>query len=422
MTENKTEQAGGGLKSALGALPMDRLKDELQDALKALGEKGLETVQERISGATDSLNGIADNGGLMTKVAKGGVEAVAEGESPVKGAVKGGLSGVKDKVKSAVTGGGSKSPKATKATNIIESIDVGVPIDVAYNTWTQFQDFSNFMKKIDGIDQQDEVKVNFKAQVFWSHRQWEATILDQVPNDRIVWRSKGAKGHVDGAVTFHELAPNMTRILVVLEYYPQGFMERTGNIWRAQGRRARLELKHFRRHVMTRVILNPEEIEGWRGEIRESEVVRSHEEVVEEEQAAQEQEEYGEGEYEAEEEPEGEYDEYEEEGEPEEGEPEAEYEEAEEAPAEEEPEAEYEEEGEAEEAEPEAEYEEAEEEPAEEEVAEEEPAEEEPAEEEAAEEEPAEEEAAEEEPAPKPRKRTASKRTASKRTSTRKRS
>ena len=391
MTENKTEQAGGGLKSALGALPMDRLKDELQDALKALGEKGLETVQERISGATDSLNGIADNGGLMTKAAKGGVEAVAEGESPVKGAVKGGLSGVKDKVKSAVTGGGSKSPKATKATNIIESIDVGVPIDVAYNTWTQFQDFSNFMKKIDGIDQQDEVKVNFKAQVFWSHRQWEATILDQVPNDRIVWRSKGAKGHVDGAVTFHELAPNMTRILVVLEYYPQGFMERTGNIWRAQGRRARLELKHFRRHVMTRVILNPEEIEGWRGEIRESEVVRSHEEVVEEEQAAQEQEEYGEGEYEAEEEPEGEYEEYEEEGEPEEGEPEAEYEEAEE-------------------------------EPAEEEVAEEEPAEEEPAEEEAAEEEPAEEEAAEEEPAPKPRKRTASKRTASKRTSTRKRS
>ena len=422
MTENKTEQAGGGLKSALGALPMDRLKDELQDALKALGEKGLETVQERISGATDSLNGIADNGGLMTKAAKGGVEAVAEGESPVKGAVKGGLSGVKDKVKSAVTGGGSKSPKATKATNIIESIDVGVPIDVAYNTWTQFQDFSNFMKKIDGIDQQDEVKVNFKAQVFWSHRQWEATILDQVPNDRIVWRSKGAKGHVDGAVTFHELAPNMTRILVVLEYYPQGFMERTGNIWRAQGRRARLELKHFRRHVMTRVILNPDEIEGWRGEIRESEVVRSHEEVVEEEQAAQEQEEYGEGEYEAEEEPEGEYEEYEEEGEPEEGEPEAEYEEAEEAASEEEPEAEYEEEGEAEEAEPEAEYEEAEEEPAEEEVAEEEPAEEEPAEEEAAEEEPAEEEAAEEEPAPKPRKRTASKRTASKRTSTRKRS
>ena len=59
------------------------------------------------------------------------------------------------------------------------------------------------------------------------------------PHERIVWRSKGAKGYVDGAVTFHELTPDLTRILVVLEYHPQGFFEKTGNLWRAQGRRAR---------------------------------------------------------------------------------------------------------------------------------------------------------------------------------------
>src|SRR4051794_20768965 len=61
-------------------------------------------------------------------------------------------------------------------------------------------------------------------------------------------------------------------------------MERTGNIWRAAGRRAGLELKHFRRHVMTRTILNPDEAEGWRGVIEDGEGVRAHEEVVEEEQ------------------------------------------------------------------------------------------------------------------------------------------
>ena len=160
----------------------------------------------------------------------------------------------------------------------------GVPISVAYNQWTQFQDFSGFMKKVDNVEQKDEVKVDFKAQVFWSHRTWEATITEQVPDDRIVWRSSGEKGHVDGAVTFHELAPRLTRILVVLEYYPQGLFERTGNIWRAPGRRARLELKHFRRHVMTQTILEPDELEGWRGEIHDKEVTRSHEEVVEEEQ------------------------------------------------------------------------------------------------------------------------------------------
>ena len=134
----------------------------------------------------------------------------------------------------------------------------------------------------------DETKTKWKAQIFLSHREWESTILEQVPDEKIVWRSSGEKGHVDGAVTFHELSPNLTRILVVLEYYPQGLFERTGNLWRAQGRRARLELKHFRRHVMTEVLQNPDDVEGWRGVIEDGKVKRTHDEVVEEEQQEQE--------------------------------------------------------------------------------------------------------------------------------------
>jgi hypothetical protein len=265
---------------------------------------------------------------------------MAKGESPVKGALKGAVSGVKDKV----TGGGKGgkgSPKATKAINIIEEIDVGVPVTVAYNQWTSFNEFPSFMKKVKNVDEEtdEETTISWKAQVFWSHRTWEAKILQQVPDERIVWRSKGEKGHVDGAVTFHELGPNLTRILVVLEYYPQGFMERTGNIWRAQGRRARLELKHYRRHVMTRTILDPDEVEGWRGIIEDGEVVKTHEEVVEEEEQQRQEAEDAEGSDEYDEgEPEDEYDEeyaeegepedeYEEEAEPEEGEAEDEYEE-----------------------------------------------------------------------------------------------
>jgi hypothetical protein len=141
------------------------------------------------------------------------------------------------------------------------------------------------MKKVENVEQADDEKLNWKAQVFWSHRTWEATILEQSPEEKIVWRSKGAKGHVDGAVTFHELAPNLTRIVVVLEYYPQGMFERTGNLWRAQGRRARLELKHFQRHVMTGTILHPDDLEGWRGVISDGEVVKDHETALKEEQA-----------------------------------------------------------------------------------------------------------------------------------------
>ncbi len=309
--------------------PMDKLRDVSQDLMKALGEKAMSSVTDRVGGITDKFEDIAGGGPIGKAVAKGG-EAAAEGESPVKGALKGAVSGVKDKITGGGGGGGGGS-KPTKAINIIESIDVGVPITVAYNQWTQYDEFPSFMKKVENVDEMDDedTKINWKAQVFLSHRSWEATIIEQHPDERIVWKSTGAKGHVDGAVSFHELGPNLTRILIVLEYYPQGFMEWMGNRWRAQGRRARLEIKNFRRHVMTRTILNPDDVEGWRGIIEDGEIVKTHDEVVEEEQQEQdeqdEQDEYddyegeesdeGEEPEEDDEEPEDEYDEEESESE-----------------------------------------------------------------------------------------------------------
>ena len=158
---------------------------------------------------------------------------------------------------------------------------MGVPVQLAYDQWTQFADFPSFMKKLEQVEQVSDEKLKWKAQVFWSHRTWESMILEQVPAERIVWRSKGAKGYVDGAVTFHELTPDLTRILVVLEYHPQGFFEKTGNLWRAQGRRMRLELKNFQRHVMTSTVLHPDDVEGWPGEIRDGEVVEPEQDEYE---------------------------------------------------------------------------------------------------------------------------------------------
>ncbi|NIK61613.1 SRPBCC family protein [Kribbella shirazensis] len=396
MAERSRSEDQNGFRSILDELPVDRLKSELQDALAAAAERTAEAASDKISGLAERLTDVAANGGVTGKALAEGGKAAATGGSPLLGALKGGVMGAKDKAAEALGGGsgsgGKKNP--LKATTIIESIDVGVPIEVAYNQWTQFQDFSGFMKKVEQVEQESDEKLEFKAKILWSHRSWQATILEQVPEDKIVWRSKGDKGHVDGSVTFHELAPNLTRIIVVLEYYPQGLFERVGNIWRAQGRRARVELKHFQRHVMTRVVLHPDEVEGWRGEIHggsaepgdESEEESAEEEPEDEYEDEEEPEdEYEEDEYAdedeyAEDEDEGEEEgEYEDEGDEEEAEPEDEY--AEEEPAEEEePEDEYEEdeyedegeeageyedEGDEEEAEPEDEY--AEEEPAEEE-------------------------------------------------------
>jgi uncharacterized membrane protein len=333
----------------------DMLKDASLTLVKALGDKAMGSVSDKVSGLTDKFEGIADGSGPVGQAVSKGGEAAAKGDSAVGGAVKGAVSGVKDKI----TGGGASKggSKPTKAINIVETIDVGVPVRVAYNQWTQYDDWSTMMKKVENADHpdDDEPKVKFKAQIFLSHRQWEATITDQIPDERIVWKSEGPKGHVDGAVTFHELGPNFTRILIVLEYYPQGPFEWVGNRWRAQGRRARLEFKNYRRHVMTRTILDPDAVEGWRAVIEDGEIVKSHEEVVEEEQQeeAENQDdaegEESEDEYEeSEEEPEDEYEDSEEE-------PEDEYEDSEEdeEEPEEDAEDEYEEETDGEEEEPE---------------------------------------------------------------------
>jgi uncharacterized membrane protein len=266
---------------------MDKLKDLSQELMRNLGDKALDGVNGKLTGLTDKLTDLGEGSPVAKAAAKAG-EASAEGKSPLLGGLKGAASGLKDKVTGGAPKGGGGGG-ATKSTNIIETIDVGVPVSVAYNQWTEFGAFPSFMKKVENVEAQEDNKLKFKAQIFLSHRTWEATILEQVPDERIVWRSKGEKGHVDGAVTFHELAPNLTRILVVLEYYPQGLFEKTGNIWRAQGRRARAELRHFRRHVMTRTILEPDEAEGWRGTIEDGEVVEDHEEALEREEQEQEQ-------------------------------------------------------------------------------------------------------------------------------------
>ena len=266
--------------------PMDRLKGEAGGLVGALADRATSSLLGKVEGATGRLTDYVEGGGgpgLMAAVT--GAKNLAEGKGPARSVFGAGFAGLKEKV-SGLFGRkkGGQGRQKLKVTNIAETIDVGVPRHVAYNQWTQFRDFPTFTKKVENVEQEEDEKLHWKAQIFWSHREWDANILKQVPDECIVWRSKGAKGHVDGAVTFHEVTPDLTRILLVLEYHPQGMFERTGNLWRAQGRRARLELKHYRRHIMSNVLLNPDDVEGWRGEIEDGEVVKDHETALEEEQ------------------------------------------------------------------------------------------------------------------------------------------
>ncbi|GAA4577342.1 SRPBCC family protein [Planotetraspora kaengkrachanensis] len=308
MAGQATEQTREGpLKAGIKELPTARLGQEFQGLATAVAERALSNLTGKIDGLAGRLTGYVEDGGtglmeaVTGKSGSGMLSSLARGPgvSGLLGSLTGSEGGgshpmrsalatyAKEKVKgifSRLGGGKGGRSKKLKLTNIVESVDIGAPLRVVYDQWTQFEQFPSFMKKVETVNQKSDEKLDWKAQVWWSHRTWEATILEQTPDKLIVWRSQGPKGHVDGAVTFHEVTPDMTRVLLVMEYHPQGMFERTGNLWRAQGRRVRLELKHFRRHVMTQALLHPDEIEGWRGVIHDSQVVKDHETAVQEEQ------------------------------------------------------------------------------------------------------------------------------------------
>lgn len=302
MTETTTglQDRVRGSDSDTGDVLADALKDAGERLLNLVVERAAQMATEQVEGLSDRLTEYAENGGSGLMAALSGGRALANGRSPLRGVFSSGITGVKESVtgvKESVKGvfsrsgdgggGGGGGGDDVKAVNIVEDIDVGLPLRTTYDLWTQYEDFPRFMKKVENVSQESDEKTSWKAQVFWSHRTWEATTVEQVPDSHIVWRSEGSKGHADGAVSFTELGPNLTRVLLVLQYSPEGFFERTGNIWRAVGRRARLELKHFRRYAMTTVLVQDEEVEGWRGEIRDGEVVKTHEDAIEEEQGTE---------------------------------------------------------------------------------------------------------------------------------------
>jgi uncharacterized membrane protein len=266
----------GGAESIASQLGLNRLGEQLQGLASAMADRGVSVVTDRLDGLTNKMSGAT--GKTVKNMAKGDSApkaALKAGIETVKDTGLKGASSMKDKVSEAVGGdndGDNGKDKMLKFTNIVEELDLPVPRAVAYQAWTQFEEFPSFMKTVENVEQQEDQTIEWKAQIFWSHRSWTAEIVDQVPNQRIVWRSKGEKGYVDGAVTFHELTLDLTRMLVNLEYYPQGFIERTGNLWRAQGRRVRLELKFFRRYITSEVLLRQDEVEGWPEEIHDGEV------------------------------------------------------------------------------------------------------------------------------------------------------
>lgn len=283
MADTRTREGGGTLPGGLDTEAADRLKSVARDLAEAEAERLLTGLGRRLGKVTGKLNDVAEgNSPGLGELALGTGRRIAEGKGPLRAAVETGGGRLKDKAVEGVkglldkAGGGREASGGRKPVVILEHIDVGVPVKDAYDQWTRFQDFSSFARGVQDVTVADDATSDWKAKIFWSSRSWRATTTEQIPDRRIAWTPEGAKGSTKGVVTFHELADDLTRVVLVVEYYPQGFFERTGNLWRAQGRRVRLDLKHYARHLSLRGGAD----EGRRGEIRDGEVVVGHEEAA----------------------------------------------------------------------------------------------------------------------------------------------
>ncbi len=129
--------------------------------------------------------------------------------------------------------------------NIEQSIDVEVPISTAYNQWTQFEEFPKFMEGVDEIRQIDDRHVHWVVSFGGAQHEWDAEITEQNPDERVAWKNTDGKDNA-GVVTFHQLAADRTRIMVQMDWAPEGVKEKLGATLGFDQRRIEGDLERFK--------------------------------------------------------------------------------------------------------------------------------------------------------------------------------
>ena len=136
-----------------------------------------------------------------------------------------------------------KGNKSGMDSSIIETIEVNVPVRTAYNQWTQFEDFPQFMASVKEIRQLDDKHLHWKANVAGEDKEWDVEITEQTPDERIAWRSTSGVPN-GGVVTFHKIADNVTRVVLQMDYEPEGALETIGDALGAVRLEARGNLRY----------------------------------------------------------------------------------------------------------------------------------------------------------------------------------
>ncbi|MDF2756032.1 MAG: Cyclase/dehydrase [Nitrospira sp.] len=146
---------------------------------------------------------------------------------------------------------------------IEKSIEINVPVRAAYNQWTQFEEFPKFMEGVKQVKQLDDKHLHWKADIGGKEKEWKAEITEQIPDERIAWTSRGGTINA-GVVTFHRLSDSKSKVMLQMEYDPQGFVEHVGDAVGVVTQRVQGDLERFKQYIENR----GQETGAWRGTVK----------------------------------------------------------------------------------------------------------------------------------------------------------
>ena len=233
--------------SDLGGQAKDKLSDVASDTVSSVGDQAKQAVK---GAAVSKLTpGDGEGEGLLSKLTPGGGDESDSEDDEGRAAPGQG-------------GSGRRMP-------IQQSIDVAVPIKVAYNRWTMFEDWPDFMHRVESVDQADDTTLSVSMKVWGLTRRFEAEIVEQRPDQRIEWNVSEGLSHT-GVVTFHKLSDRLTRIEMTLDVEPDNLIDKASRGMRFVKRAVRGDLHRFKAYVE----LNEDSERGWRGTIEDGEVKR----------------------------------------------------------------------------------------------------------------------------------------------------
>jgi uncharacterized membrane protein len=146
--------------------------------------------------------------------------------------------------------------------SVTESVDVDVDVSTAYNQWTQFESFPEFMGGVESITQVDDTHTHWKTSIDGVTREFDTEITEQHPDERVAWKSTDGTSHA-GVVTFHRLDEQKTRVTAQIDWEPEGLVEKAGAAVGVDDRQVKADLARFKEFIEQR----GGETGAWRGDV-----------------------------------------------------------------------------------------------------------------------------------------------------------